>query len=373
MPRSVSREWVVRSRLATQRLSSAPLPRAADAVRRLTCVQSQDAPLAGHSLALRSRTSTYAGVLAEQSAGGWVRTHVLRPTWHFVAAEDLRWVQALTGAKVEGSMPARHRQLGLTPAILDRGVELLGELLSGGRALTRRELGPLFADAGLPGPGETMAHQLITAEVRAVICSGPPRGTEHTYVLVDEVIPPAPSDAWSRDRALVELVHRFYAGHGPASERDLQRWSGLTLTEIRSATTELTSDRGLRDSHPLTSVECLGETLWFDPAVPARTTRDRPAHLLSTFDEAVLTYPTTGFPRVDADADRTRLVSEAGGGVVVVDGRDVGTFKRKVEPSGVAVTLRLDTALDARERSAVTEAAERLAAFHELPLRLARL
>lgn len=370
MPRTVSRDWVVGRRLATQRLSSSPVPRAADSVRLLTCVQSQDAPLAAHSLAMRSRNISYAGVLAEQSAGGWVRTHILRPTWHHVAPEDLRWIQALTGAKVESSMPARHRQLGLTPEIIDRGVKLLRELLSGGRALTRKELGPQFAAAGLPGPGETMAHQLMCAEVRAVICSGPLRGTEHTYVLVDEIVPPALSDTWPREQSLVELTHRFYAGHGPASERDLQRWSGLTLTEIRSATAELTTTASLQTTHPMEAVECQGETLWFDPSVTARTTRRHTAYLLSTFDEAALTYPTTGFARRNPDVDRTRLISESAGGIVVVDGQDLGTFKRKTETKRVTVTIRPEADLTSAERDGIAEAAELLAAFHELPLNL---
>lgn len=153
MTRAVTPDWVVARRLAVQRLSSAPLARAQDVVRLLTCVQSQDAPLAAHSLAMRSRDVTYAGVLAAQSTGGWVRTHVLRPTWHFLAPEDLRWVQALTGPKIESGMPARHRQLGLTPEVIDEGVDLLRRLLAGRRAMTRREIGPEFAAAGLPGPG----------------------------------------------------------------------------------------------------------------------------------------------------------------------------------------------------------------------------
>lgn len=371
MTHHVTRDWVIRRRLAVQRLSSAPLPHAADAVRLLTCVQSQDAPLAAHSLAMRSRDVSYAGVLAAQSAGGWVRTHLLRPTWHFVAPEDLRWIQSLTGAKVEAGDGARQRQLGLTPQILDRGIALLGELLTGGTAMTRRELGPLFAEHGLPGPGEAMAHQLICAEVRSVICSGPPRGTEHTYALVDETIAPTEADGWSRERSLIELTHRFLAGHGPASERDLQRWGGLTLTEIRSATAELTSTASWRSSHPLASVECDGQTLWFDPTVAARATRKHTAYLLSTFDEAALTYPSTGFARRDHDAERARLVSQSGGGIAVVDGHDVGTFGRKVEPKRVTVTVRPDVALTSAERDGIAYAAAFLATFHGgLPLNL---
>lgn len=215
-----------------------------------------------------------------------------------------------------------------------------------------------------------MAHQLICAEVRAVICSGPPRGTEHTYVLVDETIPAADSDGWSREQSLVELTHRFYAGHGPASERDLQRWSGLTLTEIRSATAELTSSPSLRSTHPLESVQCLGETLWFDPSVRVRASREHAAYLLSTFDEVALTYPTIGFPRRNRDAHRTRLVAEAAGGIVVVDGHDVGTFKRRTETRRVTVTVRAEVDLTPTERDGIAEAAEFLAAFHGLPLEL---
>ena len=94
----------------------------ADVVRLLTCVQAQDAPLAAWSLGMRMRpTTTYAGVLAEQAAGGWVRTHVLRPTWHFVAPEDLRWIQRVTARKVESSMAARHRGLGLDGSSVGEG------------------------------------------------------------------------------------------------------------------------------------------------------------------------------------------------------------------------------------------------------------
>jgi len=364
MTRTVTVEWVVRRRLAVQRLSSAPLSRAADAVRLLTCVQSQDAPLAAHSLAMRTRTEQHVGVLAEQSTGGWVRTHILRPTWHFVRPEDLRWIQALTGPKVEASMAARHRQLGITSEVLESGAALLRQLLSGGNAMTRKEIGPEFAAHGLPGPGEAMAHQLMVAELRSTICSGPPRGTEHTYVLADEAIPPSEIDSWSRDRSLIELTHRFLAGHGPASERDLQRWSGLTLAEIRAAMSELTSQGG---PHALEAVECAGEVLWFDPTVTARTTRMRTAYLLSTFDEIALTYPRVGFPRGNPDIDRTRLISESGGGIVVVGGRDVGTFKRKVEPKRVTVTVRAEVDLTRAEREGVGDAVQFLADFHERP------
>jgi hypothetical protein len=367
MPRSLTRDQLLRRRLATQRLSGAPLPRAVDAVRLLTCVQSQDAPLADWSLGMRTRHESYAAVLAEQATGTFVRTHVLRPTWHFVAAEDLRWIQSLTGAKVLSSLAGRHRGLGLDAPAIDRAIATLQGVLAGRRALTRKQLTAEFAARGLLSSGEQMAHQLMTAEVLSVIASGPPAGTEHTYVLVDETIDATPEDdlpARDRPAAIRALTHRFVTGHGPVSDRDLSRWCTLNLTEIRSSLAEL-DEAGL-----IEAVEVEGEQLWCDPSVTTRTSRAHAAYLLSTFDEATLTYPTTGPQRAMPDHDRTRLLSEAGGGTTLVDGIDIGVWKRKVVKGTVEVRVLAEVGLSAAQVDAIEEATARLGRFLALEPRL---
>lgn len=355
---------VHRRRLATQRLSSAGLASGADVVRLLGCVQSQDAPLAAWSLAQRMRPgTTYAGVLAEQSAGGWLRTHVLRPTWHLLAPEDLRWMQGATGPRVEASLAGFNLRLGLTPAVITTARTVLESLLAGPTPHTRREVRVAFDAVGLPTEVQPLAHLLILAEMRAVICSGPPRGTEHTYVLVDEVVRPGPSDLFVEEDARRELTRRFVTGHGPASDRDLARWSTLTLGQIRSALADLGA--------VFERIEVDGHELWFDPRVSARTTRAHAAYLLPTFDEVCLTYAATGFPRRTPDASRQRLLSEAGGGIVVVEGEDVGIWKRAVTAKDVRVTVWPDLPLDGADREAVGEAAQSLATFLDRPLDLA--
>jgi len=366
-PRRVTQAWVQSRRFATQRLSSTPLPSATEAVRLLTCVQSQDAPLAHWSLGMRIKDESYAGSLAEQATGTFVRTHVLRPTWHFVAAEDLRWIQSLTSAKVLSSMAGRHRGLGLTSAVTDQSVSALREMLKDRKALTRKQITAEFAERGLPSQGEQMAHQLITAEMHSVICSGPPAVAEHTYVLVDENIDKGPLDtlpAKDRAAAVRELTHRFVAGHGPVDDRDLNRWCTLTLTEIRAALAELT------DAGTLETCDLDGRTLWLDPATAARTTRAATAYLLSTFDEVTLTYPSDGPRRATPDHDRTRLLSEAGGGTTLVDGIDVGVWKRKVVKGAVEVRVLPEIDLTRAQKSAIEEATSRLGSFLGLEPRL---
>jgi Winged helix DNA-binding domain len=344
-------------RMSVQRLTSPPFSDPLAAVRSLTCVQSQDAPLARYSLGLRTATSD-GDIRAALDSGTIVRTHILRPTWHFVAADDLRWILALTSSKVESAMAARHRQLALTPPILERTLELLNSVLAGRRFMTRPELGTTFAEAGLPCAGEQVGHLLLLAELRAVVCSAPLRGSTHTYGLVDELIPA--STPLDRPGATRQLVERFFRGHGPALDTDLNRWTKLTLTDIRRALDDL------REQGTLVPTTVGGDTLWSAPE-PPKPAPDAPrAFLLPVFDEAYLTYPRHNFPRAEGHprGDRPHSFAEAGGGVVVLDRHDVGWWKRK-ETGSTTVVVRLAVAasLGAEERTLIDEAAVRLAAF----------
>lgn len=134
-------------------------------------------------------------------------------------------------------------------------------MLRGRNALTRSEIGNGFLRlGGSVLSGEQLGHLLMVAELRGVICSGPIKGVHHSYVLVEESLAPAP--ALTRKEAVVRLVRRFLAGHGPASVKDFARWSGLTLTDTRAALEEIRDD--------LEEVEVDGTRLWLDPATTAR-------------------------------------------------------------------------------------------------------
>ena len=345
---------VLSQRLGTQRLSSAPLPRAADAVRLLTCVQSQERDHAFFSLALRSTKDTYAAVQREFDAGAFVRTHILRPTWHFVAPEDLRWILALTSPRVLSGMAARHRQLGLDdPRRLGDGLDLLANLLQDRQFRTRPELGEEFTHRGSPiKPGEQLGHLLLVAELQGLVCSGPMLGVHHSYALVDEVVPPTP--ARTREEAMVELVRRFVAGHGPTTIKDFTRWATLTISDTKAALAEIGDD--------LEQVDVDGLPHWFDPTQVRRRSPVAPsAYLFPTYDEAVLSYPAVNFPSLPDHpyAEHT----DPFWAWVVLDAVNVGLWKRTVRPDLVEVEVRLAPAVSAQGREQVQFAAQRLAGF----------
>lgn len=211
VPAAVRR--VLNRRLAAQRLTAAGLTSAAEVVRLLCCVQSQEPISAAYSLGLRVSTTraapTLESVRAEIDAGSVIRTHILRPTWHFVSPEDVRWILALTSPRVEQGMGARHRQLQLDDRAIGRGLDGLAELLSGNTFRTRRQLGPVMAAHGIAA-GEQLGHLLLISELRGLICSGPTIGGQHSYALLDERVPPTPE--LHIEQATAALVHRFLPG-----------------------------------------------------------------------------------------------------------------------------------------------------------------
>ncbi|MCC6495404.1 MAG: AlkZ family DNA glycosylase [Propionibacteriaceae bacterium] len=355
----MDRTAVLNSRLATQRLSGPPAAGPAQVVRELLCVQSQDAPLARAMIALRCAGATGQAAQEALAAGEIVRTHILRPTWHYVAATDLKWLLQLTSPKVESGMAARHRVLGLDENRVAAGLAELGSRLAGRSFANRAELGAGLAAAGLLAPsdplfGQQVGHLIMLAELRGLVCSAPLSSSEHRYALVEEVVPATPDVA--RPDAITQLVLRFIAGHGPVALTDLIRWARVTLGEARAALAGLGKE--------VARVDVDGEELWYSPAKQLDTIRPKAAWLLSTFDEAFLSYRRVPWPRSaghPAGVDAYRF-AEAGGGVVVLGTEDVGGWKRKRVRGGARIELEVDESLPRSARTAIDEAVDRLLA-----------
>ena len=126
-------------------------------MRRWLCaVQAQDYPGAKWALGLRAPGLTDEAVETAFTEGRILRTHVLRPTWHFVTPADIRWMLALTGPRLDRSHAARTtRKLGLDEKVLRRSRAAIERALRDGTQLTRAELGSVLGRAGIKsaGPG----------------------------------------------------------------------------------------------------------------------------------------------------------------------------------------------------------------------------
>ena len=226
---------ILSQRLRNQKLVRSDLRDPVEIIAWLGAVQSQDYPGAKWALKLRVHGSpgfSDADLDRAFDEGAILRTHVLRPTWHFVAPADIRWMQALTGPRVQARSDPYCRKLGLDKAVLARSRRVLERSLGGGKHLTRAALGAALTRAGITVDNLGLSFLMMAAELDQVICSGPRQGKQFTYALLDERAPRA--RVLEADEALAELTKRYYASHGPATVRDFVWWSGLTVKQAKA-------------------------------------------------------------------------------------------------------------------------------------------
>ena len=344
---------VARERLRNQRIEGRKLERAEDVVRRLVASQAQDFAGAKWALGLRSKRLDDAAIEEEFNRGAILRTHVMRPTWHFVAPEDIRWLQALTSARVEAANGPRYRELGLDAATLARATASIARALAGGREITRDELRQFLVRSRVAADGQRMAYILMRAELGSVVCSGARRGKQLTYALLDERAPGARS--LSRQDALVELAGRYFGSRGPATVHDFAKWSGLTVGEARAGVEEVASK--LR-RHVID-----GTTYWFRET-ESRPNRGTPvAHLLSIYDEYISSYRDRTALCEPAYAKRLVGKGNALSYVLILDGKIAGTWKRSIGKRAVRVQVAPFHRLSRPEEDAIRKAAAQFARF----------
>ncbi len=343
-------------RHASQRLAGEPLASVAEAVRWSGAVQGQEFDEVKWSLSQRiAGAPTDAEVQRAHDDGEVLRTHVMRPTWHLVAAEDLRWLLRLTAPRVHQASSYAYRLTELDGKTLARAHTVIARELSEGEPRTRKELVAALAAAGIEGDTIRMGHVFIHAELEALICSGPRRGACHTYMLVDDRAPSDPGP--SGEAALGELAMRYFRSHAPATVRDLSWWSGLTMAQAREAIALCT---------PALGEEADEEgTLWYSfGGSPERPARHR-ALLVPTYDELIVAYKDL---RVDPvrEAPRPGRLTRT----IAIDGRTVGEWKRILGRDSVTVEATVSKRLTRDQREQLELAVERFGAFLERDVRL---
>ena len=351
-------EDIARWRLRTLRLSGEPLGTADEIVGWLGAVQAQDYGPSKWSVGQRSLGLTDLDLERAMAEGSILRTHVLRPTWHFVRPADIRWLLALTRARVQSLSAHGRRREGVDGRLLSRAHTALADALAGGRHLTRDELGSSLAQVGIDARGSRLAHIVMHAELEGLLCSGAPRGKQQTYALLDERVPP--TAAVTRDEALVELTRRYFTSHGPASARDLQWWSSLTLADVK---------RGIALSDSLLRRQVIDRvTYWVSSAAMPESQPCRRLHLLHMFDEYLVGYSETrGVMDVAGRGGSQFSTINVRSGVIILDGQLAGTWRRTLTRDRLTVEPTPSTAVD----PALLEAeADRLSAFRGLPATL---
>jgi hypothetical protein len=337
-------------RLHNQQLEHTQLRSPEEVVAWLGAVQAQEYAHAKWALALRLHGVKDSDVEQIFNDGAILRTHVMRPTWHFVLPSDIRWMLSLTAPRVNALLAGQYRQYELNEDVLGRSMTAIGEALLGAKFLTRSELGSALAAAGIQASGQRLGFIIHRAEIEAVICSGPRRGKQFTYALLSERAQNART--LPRDEALALLVRRYFTSHGPAQVHDFVWWSGLTVADTRA---------GLEMNKAQLVAETIGgKTYWQAASAPTAVDAAPGAIFLPPYDEytsygdrSTIVDPTHAFPRPTPDFF----------GTIAVRGMIVGTWRRTILKGSALIETRPFRPFTTAERDALAEAAQHYGEF----------
>lgn len=357
MPVPLTLHQVARHRSSTQSLAAPASRTSADLVRWFGAVQSQDLPLARWSLGQRLTGCTASDIEAALADGSILRTHILRPTWHFVARDDLRWMLALTAPRVLAKARPYDVRAGMDDVMARKALKVIEKAIARRGPRTRIELATELRTQLGDVSNWLVGHLLMHAELRGVVCSGPARGAQQTYALLEERAPAGP--ALTRDEAVAELARRYFQSHAPATELDYRWWSGLGASDARRGI------EALGDAVERTVVGDLTFIMWRDAPAPGRASST--VQLLQPFDEFVVAYTESRHAMDVAGLVRQGRPDGLLTRTIVVDGQVAGRWTRTLDRRSL-VRVELLRRLTAREQRSLAAAVDRFGTFLGEPL-----
>ncbi|MEK0154254.1 winged helix DNA-binding domain-containing protein [Arthrobacter oryzae] len=338
---------VVRQRLRQQQLRPPRAVSAEAALKNLLAVQSQEFAYARWSLAQRTAGASAADVEQAVADGLILRTHILRPTWHFVHRDDLRWLLTLSAPRLHRGNGAIYRQTGIDADAASRSARVLGAAVAGGAHKTREELAGELQRHGFEAKGLGLAYLIMHAEISGVLASGTPvRSTsgalKQTYALFEERVPALTGDPADRPAALAELVRRYFRSRGPATVKDCADWSGLTIADVRLGLgRSLEADPGVLETTVLDGLD-----FHFCPAGDGTAGPDvefggQPRiDLVQCYDEYIMGYSQSRYflggtapARPDGDTPMH---------VVLRDGRMIGSWRHVLAAGRCELVIRTE-------------------------------
>ncbi len=317
-------------------------------VHHLCAVQAQDYAGAKWALCLRMPGLTDADVDVALGSGAILRTHILRPTWHFVAPEDIGWMTALNAKRINAACATYNKKAGLDTRLFNKANKVLAKELKGAQ-LMRQQLSVALQKAGIDTDELRLVHILMRAEVDGVITSGGREGKQFTYALLDDrlagIRPFVPSEP------LAELALRYFIGHGPATIADVAWWAGLNSGDARKAVAMV--------QHRLAEHVIDGRQVFM--CNDESGSKVPKVLLLPSYDEYTVAYKdrTDFLDPAHAVAAKNGIFNP----VVLVDGSIAGTWQRKLTKGGAEVSVNMFSEPSATVSKALDKAIKQYSNF----------
>ncbi|MCW3092299.1 MAG: Winged helix DNA-binding protein [Ferruginibacter sp.] len=348
---------ITHHRLANQQIATHQFGKPAEIVEWLGAIQAQEYALSKWAIGLRLPGSKEDEIEKALSAGTILRTHLLRPTWHFVAPADIRWMLALTAPRVNVANAFMYRKMELDQPIFNRANDVLAKTLQGGKHLTRPALQKALAQKKIIADGVRLVCIMMHAELDGIICSGARSGNQFTYALLDERV--APGKQFDGDEALAELTTRYFNSRGPGTLNDFAVWSGLTKTLAK---------KGLEMALPAFEKEKVGdEDYYFQPGTDVDKNGIRQAWLLPPYDEYIMGYKNKEpifISRNKIPKTPTMLFNNT----IVIEGQIAGSWRRTIQKNTIHLEYHLFKPSNKKQSHLLKQSIRKFSRFMDLPV-----
>jgi len=307
---------IANCRLINQQIAGTIFKKPEEIVAWMGAMQAQDYAMCKWAVGVRLPGATDKIIEQAMDEGKIIRTHIMRPTWHLVAANDVRWMMELTGPRLRNSLNANNKRLELTEAIFNKCNRIIEKSLAGGEHLTRQELMAVLQKNKIATNDLRSIHIMFRAEIERVVCNGVRKGKQFTYALFDQRVPKTKKR--DRDAAVAELWKRYVTSHGPATVKDFVWWSGLTNADAKTGI-EL-------NKNDLTSVTTGDQAYWLAGDMQAPEKKKGSICFLPAFDEYMVSYKDRSAALHDAHFSYAISNNGIFKPIIVVDGQVTGIW-----------------------------------------------
>lgn len=338
-------------RLQQQQISQPQYSSPNELVAYMCAMQAQDFNMGKWAIASRLKDASMAEVERAFNEGKILRTHVMRPTWHFIAAQDYRWMLELTSPQIKTIAKPRAINWGFDEQIFHKSFDVIGKALSNNHHLTREQIMTELIKAGINTDEGRSYHMMLWAELEGIVCSGAVAGKEQTYALLDERVPQNAN--LTKEEALHKLALAYFTSHAPASLADFVWWSSLKTSDARKAVQSIQSQ--------VSQVKINASEYYFPKDLIPTTNIS--AYFLPAYDEFVIAYRDRTHllkPEWNANAISSNGIFKP---VIVLNGQVIGIWKRTLKKDSVTIEAQIFTSISKSELRLLEEAAEKYAHY----------
>jgi hypothetical protein len=343
---------VTNTRLISQQINATKFKTVKEIVGWMGAMQAQDFNMSKWAIGIRLNKATEKNIDAAINSGEIVRTHLLRPTWHFVSSDDIYWMLELTAPRIKNFMKGRNISLALSPDVFKKANKLIEKLLVGNKSLTRKELIKELNKSKIETDNNRASHILLNAELEGIICSGKIKEKQTTYALLNErVEKPTPL---KKEEALFKLASKYFESHCPATLQDFGWWSGLSISDAKHAL-ELIKNKFI-------SQKINVQEYWFPNSFSIPKKFKESIFLLPAFDEFLISYKDRSAAVILEHQKKAFSNNGIFWPVIIINGKAVGIWKREIKKDKIIIETNFFYQQNRNEKQ-IQKAAEKFGYF----------